>query len=141
MKTLFFALVTMVGISTFAKDYIVETKNNHEGQSMTFHPIFLEVAVGDSVTFKPTNPGHNSQSFYLPEGASSWEGETGKEITVKFDKEGHYLYECVNHGVMGMVGLIKVGKAQDQEAAKEALQKLKKKMAMKKDRLDAYILK
>ena len=32
---------------------------------MVFEPSVLKISVGDTVTFKPTNPGHNSASIDL----------------------------------------------------------------------------
>jgi pseudoazurin len=93
------------------------------GGAMAFSPRILRVAAGDSVTFAPDAPGHNSQSTpgMIPEGATGWRGGIGKPLTVTFDVPGHYGYHCLPHRSLGMVGLVIVegpGAADNLEAAR-----------------------
>ena len=76
-----------------------------------FEPAFLRVAPGDSVTFVPTHPSHNSASKkgMLPEGAAPWNSKVNEEFTVTLTVEGVYGYICSPHYEMGMVGVIVVG--------------------------------
>jgi pseudoazurin len=82
-----------------------------EGQPMQFDPAFLKIEPGDSVTFIPTDKGHNSESILemIPEGAETWKGKINEEITVTFNVEGVYGYKCMPHFGLGMVGIIQVG--------------------------------
>ncbi|WP_422063083.1 pseudoazurin [Shimia sp.] len=76
-----------------------------------FEPAILRVALGDSVTFIPTDTGHNAASKrgMIPEGAEGWNGAIDEEVTVEFTVPGVYGYICLPHYDMGMVGLIVVG--------------------------------
>ncbi|KKC31334.1 pseudoazurin [Devosia psychrophila] len=104
----------MLATPTFAADHQVQMVNKDaEGRSMQFEPAFLKIAPGDTVTFVPTNKGHNAESILtlMPEGAEPWKGKINQEITVTFDTEGFYAYKCLPHVGLGMVGLIQVGDA------------------------------
>ena len=114
----FTALAVAVGISglawsgAYAAEHEVRMLNKGpEGQPMQFDPAFLKIEPGDTVTFVPTDKGHNSESILemIPEGAETWKGKINEEITVTFDVEGIYGYKCMPHFGLGMVGLIQVG--------------------------------
>ena len=76
-----------------------------------FEPAILRVDPGDSVTFVPTDDGHNAASKrgMIPEGAAPWNGAVDGEQTVTLTVPGIYGYLCLPHYEMGMVGLIVVG--------------------------------
>ena len=95
-----------------AADHEVKMLNRGESGMMVFEPAYLDIAPGDSVTFVPTDPGHNAQSIkgMVPDGARPFQGQMNKPLTVTFDKEGIYGYKCMPHYPMGMVGVIHVGK-------------------------------
>ena len=137
MKIFFFLL--MINFNSFAENYEVKTLSNHNGQSMVFEPMFLKANPGDRVKFVPVDKGHTSQSLSIPKNAKSWKGITNQEIEVVLEKEGLYLYECQNHGIMGMIGLIQVGKASNRKEILDFYEKHKKKLIMHKDRLDKYL--
>ena len=115
--------------------------DEHEGESMVFVPTFLKIKVGDEVTFIPQDEGHTSRSLHQPKEAKSWKGGDGEKITVKFEKEGLYIYDCENHGVMGMIGMIQVGGDSNREEAKKFYVTHKNKMVMNNERLDKYLIK
>jgi len=86
--------------------------NCGDGQTPNvFEPAILHVKVGDSVTFVPTDDGHNSASKrgMIPEGASPWNGALDERLRVTFDVPGIYGHICLPHYEWGMVGLIVVG--------------------------------
>lgn len=76
-----------------------------------FEPAILKINAGDSVTFVPTDAGHNSASKrgMIPEGAEPWNGAIDENLTVTFTVPGIYGHICVPHYEWGMVGLIVVG--------------------------------
>lgn len=76
-----------------------------------FEPAILRINVGDSVTFIPTDQGHNSASKrgMIPDGAEPWNGAIDQTLTVNFTVPGIYGHICVPHYEWGMVGLIVVG--------------------------------
>ncbi|WP_299926423.1 pseudoazurin [uncultured Pelagimonas sp.] len=76
-----------------------------------FTPAILHIDLGDSVTFVPTDGGHNAASKrgMIPEGAKPWNGAIDEELTVSFTVPGVYGCVCLPHYEMGMVGVIIVG--------------------------------
>ncbi|WP_412474134.1 plastocyanin/azurin family copper-binding protein [Halobacteriovorax sp. YZS-1-1] len=103
---------------------------------MFFEPSYLQINKGDTVTFKPMESfAHQPQSIFSPDGERKWQAEKGKSITVKFEKEGIHIYNCKFHFVMGMAGVIQVGKATNYAQAKNFIKTYQSKVAMKKDRL------
>ncbi|MBJ6987396.1 MULTISPECIES: pseudoazurin [unclassified Devosia] len=116
LRTIAFAgLATAMTIAAAsAANYEVKMLNKGtDGTPMVFEPAFLQIEVGDSVTFIPTDKSHNAESIkdLIPEGATPFKGKLNEEITVTFDVEGAYAYKCLPHLGMGMVGLIVVGDA------------------------------
>jgi pseudoazurin len=105
--------LALPALPAHAADHEVKMLNRGEDGMMVFEPAYLDVAPGDSVTFVPTDPGHNAQSIkgMVPEGAEPFQGKMSKPLTVTFEKEGIYGYKCMPHYPMGMVGVIHVGKS------------------------------
>ncbi len=135
----FLALIIFLPAISWAKKYKVEMLNSKNGKSMIFEPAFLKIEKGDQVIFMPVDSGHNSRSIFVPEGSNNWKGENNQEIVFNYQKEGIYIYQCSNHSVMGMVGVIQVGNPLNLEEAKDFIKSYKKKIAINKDRLDNYI--
>jgi pseudoazurin len=115
-------------------------RNLHDGQSMVFYPSFLKISINDEVEFIPKDPGHTSRSVLLPkEETKNWQGVTSQKVSYKFSKEGLYIYECANHGIMGMVGIIQVGNPINLEDAKKFAEEFKKKLILNKTRLNQLL--
>lgn len=136
-------VITLLTIATFgiaqAAEHEIKMLNNGADGIMVFEPGFLKVNVGDTVTFTPTDMGHNTVSYFTPESGVTWKGDFNKPVTIKMNKEGVYIYDCVPHTSMAMVGVIQVGNATNLPEAQEAAKTLAKKFAMNKDRLDKYM--
>lgn len=81
------------------------------GNPNVFEPAILHINTGDSVTFVPTDTGHNSASKrgMIPVGAEPWNGAIDERLTIEFNVPGIYGHICVPHYEWGMVGLIVVG--------------------------------
>lgn len=122
-----------------AADHQVRMLNTGKDGTMVFEPGFLRVAKGDTVKFVKVDPSHNSASVLVPGGATAWKGRPDEEITVKLDQEGVYLYVCDPHKVMGMAGVIQVGKPVNLAEAKGEAETLSKSFVMNKDRLAGYL--
>ena len=119
------ALAAMRATGTaYAADHQVQLLNKGEQGVMVFQPNYIEAAPGDTVTFVPTDKGHDAASIdgMIPDGAQPFKGEISKPITVTVDKEGVYGVKCVPHYGMGMVALIVVGKPVNLEQAKTVKQ-------------------
>ena len=131
------ALLMFAAMPAMAANFDVHMLNKGEAGAMVFEPALTKVAVGDTVTFIPTDKGHDAQTIpeILPEGAERFKGKMGQEIAVIFTVPGAYGIKCAPHLGMGMVGLIVVGDAPGNlEQAKTA------KMAKKaRERMDAAI--
>lgn len=128
-------------ISIQAKEYQIQMLNSDNGQSMTFSPSYLELKVGDKVKFIAKAKGHITHSVYSGDKVTKWSGKTNEEVSVQFDNPGYYIYECKNHGVMGMAGVIKVGEAKDRADAINFAQEFEKKFIMNKKRLTQILSK
>jgi pseudoazurin len=125
----------------WAAEHTVEMKNAGKDGAMVFEPAVLNVAVGDTVSFVPTDDFHNAESVagLTPAGSVTWTGEMSKKVSVTVDKEGVYVYKCLPHVVMAMVGVIVAGKPTNLDDVKKNAAALTASFAMNKDRLDTYL--
>lgn len=120
-----------------AADFEVHMLNKGAEGAMVFEPPFVKVAPGDTVTFIPTDKGHNVETIkdMIPDGAEAFKSKMNETYKVTFDKAGAYGVKCTPHAGMGMVGLVIVGDAPaNLDAVKTA--KLPKKA---RERMDAAI--
>ena len=137
--TLFLLALSFV---SSAKVHEIKMLNkNSSGEKMVFEPSFLKIKVGDSVKFIPTKKGHMVRSITkkgaIPAGAKKFKSKMNKEITVKIEKEGVYLYKCTPHYAMGMVGLFIAGKPTNLSKVKTV--KLRGKAKKRMDKLLAKV--
>ncbi|MCP8894400.1 pseudoazurin [Shinella daejeonensis] len=107
------ALFTVMTAPAFAAEYEVHMLNKGEAGAMVFEPAFLQVAPGDTVTFIPTDKGHDVETIknLIPEGATPFKSKMNETFKATFDVEGAYAIKCTPHFGMGMVGLVVVGDA------------------------------
>lgn len=129
--------VILAETPVMAANVEVQMLNKGEAGTMVFEPALVKVAVGDTVTFVPTDKGHNAETMkeLLPEGAEPFKGAMGKEVIVTFTAPGTYGIKCSPHLGMGMVALVVVGDdAVDTEAIKAV--KLPK---IARERMDAIV--
>ncbi len=139
MKSVMSFLIGVLGLlaalQVNAANFVVKELNSGPGGTFVFDPSFLHVQPGDSVTFEPTDLGHNSKSVLVPTGAKPWESEISKPLTVILSKPGVYIYECVPHNLFGMVGVIQVGAAVNKAEAVAQAQAMEKKQLMNQGRI------
>lgn len=105
---LFIATLTA---SAGAADFEVHMLNKGaDGQTMVFEPAGLKIAAGDTVTFIPTDKGHNAETIkgMLPQGATEFKGKMNETVKITFDVPGVYGVKCAPHVGMGMVAAIVV---------------------------------
>src|SRR5690606_433823 len=90
-----------------AADHQVQMLNKGDKGAMVFQPDFIQAQPGDTVTFVPTDKGHDAESIkgMIPDGAEPFKGKMNEQITVTLDKEGVYGVKCTPHYGMGMVAL------------------------------------
>jgi pseudoazurin len=140
MLKIFIVLMGVISFSSYSKTYEVHMLNKNGNESMTFSPSYLKIEKGDEVKFIPKDLGHTSRSVFTPKEAISWDGKVNEELKIIFKTEGIYIYECANHGVMGMIGLIQVGEANHLEEAKSFAESYKKKIIINNNRLNDLFL-
>ena len=137
-----FLTATSLSSLTYSEEFEVQMLNTGADGVMVFEPSVLQIQAGDSVTFKPSNPGHNSMSMpgMIPSGAESWDSGMSQELTVTFTEEGTYVYQCTPHLMMAMVGVITVGDASaNLDNVKGAAADAKSSFMMAQDRLDGFL--
>ena len=135
-KNLFLTLLISFNLYAVGKNYEVQMLNQGSEGYMVFEPSVIKIQKGDSVTFKATDAAHNSASIdgMIPAGAKEWNSKLSQDITVTFDVEGIYGYQCTPHAMMAMIGLIQVGENKDNlESVKAAAQKFKATFVMNQD--------
>ena len=143
-KLIFSLLLSFVCIGLSAEAYTVKMLNQGANGVMVFEPAFLKVNVGDTVTFESTDAAHNSASIpgMIPSGASPWNGQLSRDISVTFEIPGVYGYQCTPHAMMAMVGVIQVGDDNSNiETAKNVAVQFKSTFVMNQTRLDEYLAK
>ena len=144
-KIVVLLLIFSIG-NVFAKEHQVKMLNGSAPDMFVFEPAVLKINKGDTVTWTG-DAMHNSASIneMLPKGAKPWMGKLTKKageksISVKFDIEGLYGYNCTPHAMFGMVGLLIVGNTSgNSEAAKTAAKKIEAKFAAGKGRFTKYL--
>lgn len=123
------AASVMLATGAFAETFEIKMLNKGEEGSMVFEPAFVAAAVGDTITFLPTDKSHNAQSIkgMIPDGAEAFKSKVSKEFSITLDVEGLYGVKCTPHYGMGMVALIQVGEATNLEEVAAVKQKGKAK--------------
>jgi pseudoazurin len=102
----------------------VKMLNKSEAGSMVFEPDYVVAKPGDTIRFISTDKGHNVEDIdgMLPEGAVEFKSKMSKDFELKVDVPGFYGIKCTPHYGMGMIGLIKVGEADNLDAVKAVKQ-------------------
>ena len=93
-----------------AKQVMAEVIQIEFTQFDTFSIEVANIGVGDTVEWLPKNKGHNVEFLAGPDMADLPPKSNMNEFhSVRFEKQGVYLYGCSPHLNMGMLGLILVG--------------------------------
>jgi pseudoazurin len=119
-------LALLAGAAAAQTTHTVQMLNRGEDGAMVFEPAFVLAQPGDTITFVPTDPGHNAATLddLVPEGAEPFEGAMNEEVSLTVEAEGLYGVECTPHKGMGMVALIQVGAPTNLEAAQALAEEL-----------------
>tara|TARA_X000000950_G_scaffold28356_2_gene30529 strand:+ start:1913 stop:2356 length:444 start_codon:yes stop_codon:yes gene_type:complete len=142
IKNFLITVLLSYNLFTLAENYEVKMLNQGTEGYMVFEPAVLKINKGDTVTFKATDAAHNSASIkgMVPAGAEEWNGRLSHDISVTFNVEGVYGYQCTPHMMMAMVGIIEVGENQSNlESVKATAKKIKAAFVMNQERLDEYL--
>ena len=128
-----YAVIFALGISSqaLAADVTIEMLNKDaDGNKMVFSEEIVRIGIGDTVTWVPTDKGHNVEMVSSPNDMK-FKSKNNKEVSLTFEQTGIYYYWCTPHKGMGMIGLILVGEDKsnfDQVSKAKALGKSKKKL-------------
>jgi len=135
IRTILFASALLFGPSVFAADHVIQELNNGPEGAFIYSPSFVVIQPGDTVTFQPTDQGHNSEAVFMPSGATAWKSEISQPLTITLTKPGVYIYQCTPHNLFGMVGIIVVGSAVNAVDARKAAADIEKKQIMNQGRI------
>lgn len=127
-----FAFILLSNVA-YAKTVEVEMLNKDSaGRKMVYSEEVVAIDAGDTITWVPTDKGHNVEIVAAPEGFDiPKKSKNGKEVTIEFTVPGIYYYWCTPHKGMGMIGLVVVGgdtSNKDDIAKAKAMGKSKKKL-------------
>ena len=106
------AVLLAIGMGTaHAEDITIDMLNKRDdGAKMVYSQDIATIDVGDTITWLPTQKGHNVEFIAGPDG---WEApkksKLSKEYSYTFDTPGVYLYQCTPHKSMGMIAIVVVG--------------------------------
>lgn len=144
MKTLFMMLASILAVTlpvnpSIAAEHKILMLNYGKDGGMVFEPSYVKAEPGDTITFVPQNSSHFVQSYAVPEGVSPWKSKLDEAYTVTVEKEGVYLYYCPPHLMMAMIGVIQVGQPVNLAAVRQKAEKLRPKLVMKGERLEAAL--
>ena len=93
----------------FAADLTIEMLNKDaHGNKMVYSEEIASIEVADTVTWVPTDKGHNVEMISSPNDLK-FKSKNNKEAKITFEVPGLYLYWCTPHKGMGMIGLVVVG--------------------------------
>ena len=131
MRITLAAILIAIGMGTaHADDMTIEMLNKRDdGAKMVYSQDIARINVGDTITWLPTQKGHNVEFIAGPDG---WEApkksKLGKEYSYTFDTAGVYLYQCTPHKSMGMIAVVVVGDGDNDISKAKVKGKSKKKL-------------
>ena len=109
-KSIPLVLAAMLMATVMAKQAMAEVIQIEFTQFDTFSIEVANIGVSDTVEWLPKNKGHNVEFLAGPDMADLPPKSNMNEFhSVRFDKQGVYLYGCTPHLNMGMLGLVLVG--------------------------------
>jgi pseudoazurin len=123
-------LILALATPALAEDMTIDMLNKRDdGAKMVYSEDIARIDVGDTITWVPTQKGHNVEFIAGPDG---WDApkksKLGKEVAITFDTPGVYLYQCTPHKSMGMIALVVVGDGDNDVSGAKVRGKSKKKL-------------
>lgn len=114
MKTFNLALVAILALAAtpaLAANVDVQLLNKGDKGAMVFQPDLVKIAVGDTVTYQPTDKGHDvdGAAGNIPAAATPFKAPMSQGLTQTFTVPGVYVVKCDPHYAMGMVSVVVVG--------------------------------
>ena len=94
---------------SFAENTTIEMLNKLDKRNMGFSKEIVRIKLGDTVSWKATDKGHNVELIMkggVPEGIEKFKSKVGKDAEYTFSIPGIYAYWCSPHKTMGMIGFV-----------------------------------
>ena len=145
MKNILLAIIAAVMIvaagSAFGAEVEIKMLNKGAKGKMVFEPDFAKVSAGDTITFIPTDKGHNAETIkgMIPSGATPFKSKINAEFSATLTADGVYGIRCTPHYGVGMVALIVVGTPGNVDEAKAVAVKVPAKARKVFDELFAQV--
>ena len=123
-------IVALFATSAYAEDMTIEMLNKRDdGAKMVYSEDIARIDVGDTITWVPTQKGHNVEFIAGPDGwKAPKKSKLSKEVAITFDTPGVYLYQCTPHKTMGMIAIVVVGDGDNDISGAKVRGKSKKKL-------------
>ena len=123
-------IVALFATSAYAEDMTIEMLNKRDdGAKMVYSQDIARIDVGDTITWVPTQKGHNVEFIAGPDGwKAPKKSKLSKEVSITFDTPGVYLYQCSPHKTMGMIAIVVVGDGDNDISKAKVKGKSKKKL-------------
>jgi len=123
-------IVALFATSAYAEDMTIEMLNKRDdGAKMAYSEDIARIDVGDTITWVPTQKGHNVEFIAGPDGwKAPKKSKLSKEVAITFDTPGVYLYQCTPHKTMGMIAVVVVGDGDNDISKAKVKGKSKKKL-------------
>ena len=104
-------LILVLATPALAEDMTIDMLNKRDdGAKMVYSEDIARIDVGDTITWVPTQKGHNVEFIAGPDGwKAPKKSKLSKEVSITFDTPGVYLYQCSPHKTMGMIAIVVVG--------------------------------
>lgn len=131
MRITLAAIFIAIGMGTaHAEDITIDMLNKRDdGAKMVYSQDIARIDVGDTITWLPTQKGHNVEFIAGPDGwKAPKKSKLGKEYAYTFDTAGVYLYQCTPHKSMGMIAVVVVGDGDNDISGAKVKGKSKKKL-------------
>ena len=131
MRITLAAIFIAIGMGTaHAEDITIDMLNKRDdGAKMVYSQDIARIDVGDTITWLPTQKGHNVEFIAGPDGwTAPKKSKLSKEYAYTFDTAGVYLYQCTPHKSMGMIAVVVVGDGDNDISGAKVKGKSKKKL-------------
>ena len=121
-----------------AEDMTIDMLNKRDdGAKMVYSVDIARIDVGDTITWLPTEKGHNVEFKVGPKGwKAPKKSPMNREVEMTFDTPGVYYYQCTPHKNIGMIGLVVVG---DDVSNKDIILKKSKAKGKSKKKLKGWL--
>ena len=116
--------ILMVYSPALGADENIDMLNRLGKEINVYSKKIVNVDVGDTVSWKSVNPGHNVDFIKggTPEGVEKFKSKISKDTEYTFTIPGIYAYWCTHHKSMGMIGFVIVG---DDKSNLDSIKKVK----------------